>query len=415
MVLEVECESYGRVNDRAFAGRDYPECFRERSLLRLEIKIAATRASRCAGRPASHRPEQTVPQVLVQQIFLAVATLALLAGAITLIRRRRLTFAGGILWVGISALGLLGAALLPTIDIVGDIIGVAPAAVFTGIASVLLGLIALLLSLQVSSLEHTLQDTVEAIGIAGVNPALQPDSRNEILAIVPAFNEARSLGDVVKGLIALGLPVLVVNDGSRDETAEVARMSGASVLNLPANLGVGGALRAGLRYAQRQGFSAVVQCDGDGQHPAEAVKALLDQQSPEYDLLIGSRFVESYRSIDGLGRRFAIASLARLASRSAQTRISDSTSGLRLMRRPLLDEVATHIPRHYLGDTFEIVIAATRSGYRVAEIPVAMKARRFGISTASPASAIGLTLRVLLAATLRIQRPFTPPERGPLR
>jgi hypothetical protein len=354
-----------------------------------------------------------VTQVLAQQLLLGCVALALLTGTVALVRDRRLTFAGGVLWLGIGAIGLVGAVLLPSVDFVGDLIGIAPSAVFASSASVLLGLIALLLSLQVSSLEQSLQNTVESIGLAAVGPMLHPETDGDLLAIVPAYNEARSVGEVVDGLRALGLPVLVVNDGSSDATAAVARSCGASVLDLPSNLGVGGALRAGLRYARQQGFAGVIQCDGDGQHPPGAVRALIERGAPEVDLLIGSRFTESHQDIGGFARRSAITTLSRLASRAAGVRISDSTSGLRLIRRPLLDEMAAHIPRHYLGDTFEIVIAAARSGYRIAEVPVTMEPRRHGTSTASPASAIGLTLRVLLAATLRVQRPFSAADRGP--
>jgi hypothetical protein len=355
----------------------------------------------------------TVTRVLAQQLILGGVAGALLAGTVALVRRDRLTFAGGVLWFGIGVLGLIGALLVPRIGSVGSLLGVVPAAVFTGSASILLGLIALLLSVQVSGLERSLQDAIESIGLAGLGSALHPADDDDLLVVVPAFNEARSIAGVVAGLRELGLKVLVVSDGSRDRTVAAALGAGASVLDLPANLGVGGALRAGLRYARRQGFSSVITCDADGQHPREAVEALIAQRHQPVDLLIGSRFTASHRLIDGFARQSAIATLSRIASRAAGVRISDSTSGLRLIRRPLLDEICAHIPRHFLGDTFEIVVAAARGGYRIAEVPVTMEARLHGTSTASPASAVGLTIRVLLAATLRVRRPFAAAQSSP--
>jgi glycosyltransferase involved in cell wall biosynthesis len=225
---------------------------------------------------------------------------------------------------------------------------------------------------------------------------------------VPAFNEARSVGAVVEGLRAEGLSVLVVDDGSTNGTAAIARSAGAGVVQLATNLGVGGALRAGIRYALNNGYSQVVQCDGDGQHPAEEVVRLLsDASSQGVHLLVGSRLTApGSRRGEGFVRRVALGLLALLASRSVGHRVTDSTSGLRVIRRPLLDALAERMPRHYLGDTCEVMVSSGRAGFIVAEIPVAMRDRTHGSSTAPWTAAVGLTLRASLVALLRLHRRF---------
>jgi hypothetical protein len=345
---------------------------------------------------------------LIQQSLLGALAIILIIATATLMRRERLSFTGGLLWLGVGAITAVGSLALPNIDALGRLLGVLPAAAFAAIVTVLLGSIAFLLSLRVSKLETALRDTSEAVARISIDLSGMREhaDRSDILVIVPAFNEERSVGDVVTALVRTGLRVLVVDDGSTDRTADIARAAGADVLRLPTNLGVGGALRAAFRVAREAGFDRVIQCDGDGQHPPEAVRRLLDAEDEEVDLLIGSRFTQGFEEVQGIARRTAIRMLAALASGSVGTRVTDSTSGLRLIREPLLGEVARNLPRHYLGDTFELVIASGRAGYRISEVPVRMLPRQHGTSSASPISAVGLTLRAVLVAILRVQRPY---------
>lgn len=345
---------------------------------------------------------------LLQQSLLLVVSASLLVIASVTARRGRLSFGTAVMWSGIGLLGMLAALLIPAVGRIGLFLGLLPAAVLAAGASVVLATIAFTLSLRVSSLESALQLVTEAFAMAAADGPPPPATEEATVAIVPAFNEARSVGAVVDGLLELGLPVIVVDDGSTDGTAEVARLHGATVVALPTNLGVGGALRAGIRLALRRGFTQVIQCDADGQHPPEAVRSLLDaQRSDPHDLLIGSRFTaQGAGRGEGLVRRTAMTLLAAFASRATGVRITDATSGLRAIRRPLLDQVAAHLPRHYLGDTFEVLLSAGRADYRVAEHPVRMDERRFGASTASFGAAIGLTARAMLVAILRAHPRF---------
>lgn len=353
--------------------------------------------------------------LLLQQAILFAVSGVLSALAILAARRGRLTFGTAAMWSGIAALGFGAALILPFVNRIGLFLGLLPAAVLAATASAVLAAIAFTLSLRVSALESSLQTTIEALAITGLEPAQSSSPWHLTVAVVPAFNEEKTVGDVVCALLELGLPVIVVDDGSTDATSSVAANCGATVVVLATNLGVGGALRAGIRFAIRSGFDQVVQCDADGQHPSSAVRALLEAQSRDpHDLLIGSRFATSgTRRGQTLIRRTAMALLATFASRASGVKISDATSGLRVIRQPLLGELAQHLPRHYLGDTFEVLVSAGRAGYRVGEIPVTMCDRAYGTSSASFSAALGLTLRAILVAVLRGHPRFSPNRRSP--
>lgn len=225
-----------------------------------------------------------------------------------------------------------------------------------------------------------------------------------LLVVTPAFNEAPSIGGVVRNVIGAGYSCLVVDDGSTDTTHIAASEAGATVLRLPFNSGVGGALRAGFVYAVRNGFDAVVQVDADGQHPAECIADLIEAaQQKNADMVIGSRFFQENDStfLVGKTRRFAMRVLANRASAATRARITDATSGFRLIRGQLLHELSKHLPAYYLGDTFEALVAAGQAGYRVIEVPVTMSERRFGVSSASTRQATKWTFRALLTAGIR--------------
>ena len=196
----------------------------------------------------------------------------------------------------------------------------------------------------------------------------------------------------------------MVDDGSTDDTSLVAEQSGAEVLRLPVNLGVGGALRAAFRFAVERGYTSVVQVDGDGQHPTHQIPDL-KRAAAEHDahLVIGSRYLSDDATLTQSGwRRFAMRLLGWSVSRAVGRRITDSTSGFRLIREPLLSEFAAEFPSYYLGDTYEATIAAARAGYTVVEVPAALRPRSSGISSASNTRAIVLIAKVLVVTLLRL-------------
>ncbi|MBM3672178.1 MAG: glycosyltransferase family 2 protein [Actinobacteria bacterium] len=231
----------------------------------------------------------------------------------------------------------------------------------------------------------------------------------EVVVVIPAHDEAATVGDVVQAVRDHGMPVVVVDDGSTDETGELALRAGATVLRLPINLGVGAALRCGFRYAAERGYEIAVQCDADGQHDPASVQALVQAMRDEHaHLVIGNRFGTS-DSFDIPGpRRFVMRILARVASRSAGTRIDDATSGFRAVRTPLLQEFADRYPAQYLGDTFEVLVASARAGYRVVSTPALIRERQGGVRSAGTAASLAFLVRALLVVVLRIGTRYRP-------
>lgn len=225
------------------------------------------------------------------------------------------------------------------------------------------------------------------------------------LVVVPAWNEESSIGAVVRDLRTHGFDVLVVDDGSTDRTGVMARSEGALVATLPFNLGVGAALRCGFRYATAAGYDVAVQCDADGQHPIDHIHELVASVSETgIHMVIGSRFANASSSTMHVSavRRFAMMILSRSASRAAGSRITDSTSGFRAIKQPLLGELAESISPYYLGDTYEAIVSAGRAGYAVREVYAPITERTHGQSSANPIKAARLTVKAILSAILHV-------------
>lgn len=233
------------------------------------------------------------------------------------------------------------------------------------------------------------------------------------LVVVPAWNEESSIGRVVRDLLAQGFDVLVVDDGSTDRTGATALSEGALLATLPFNLGVGAALRCGFRFATAAGYDVAVQCDADGQHPVDHIKKLVHQiVSSDAHMIIGSRFLEIDRRSMKVStvRRTAMHVLSFSASRAAGSRITDSTSGFRAIRQPLLSELAQKISPYYLGDTYEAIVSAGRAGYQVQEIYTPIAERTHGVSSARPLTAARLAIKAILSAFLNVNPRLMGPE-----
>jgi len=228
--------------------------------------------------------------------------------------------------------------------------------------------------------------------------------QTNVLVVIPAYNEAETVGSIVREICTLGFTTLVICDGSSDITSEVAHNAGAKTLKLAYNLGVGGALRAGFLFACREGYEAIVQIDADGQHPPRHISDLVEEANrSSSDFIIGSRFLgpSTLMHISRV-RRYMMRVLAASASRAANTQITDSTSGFRLIRRPLLDQFSVSFASNYLGDTYEAIVAAGRGNYSISEIPVEIVHRAFGKSSASRLQSVWLVIKVLIVVLLGI-------------
>lgn len=191
------------------------------------------------------------------------------------------------------------------------------------------------------------------------------------------------MGEIVAQTVRLGLRACVVDDGSKDETAAVARRAGATVLSHEVRRGRGAALRTGFAFAARDGYQCVVSVDADGQHDVRDVSTLLACiEATGSDMVIGSRFTHSgggYRI--GYVRRLAMNIVtSRVRSVTRARALTDSTSGFCAVRRPLLDQFAEVYPAGFLSDTAEILVRTHAAGWCVTETPVRMTPRRFGRS-----------------------------------
>lgn len=226
------------------------------------------------------------------------------------------------------------------------------------------------------------------------------------LTIVPAYNEAGAIARVIRDLRrhAPWSDVLVVDDGSADDTADIARRAGARVLVLPVNLGIGGAVQTGYRYAYRHGYDVAFQFDGDGQHRARWLRALAAPIAPgEADLVVGSRFLKP-RGMTARGMRWVgIKMLAAAASLVLRRRITDPTSGCRAAGRRAIGLFAHEYPQDYPEP--ESLVLVHRQGFRLCERPVTMRRRRHGTSSIGLALGVHYMTRVLLAVFMSALKP----------
>jgi glycosyltransferase involved in cell wall biosynthesis len=227
-----------------------------------------------------------------------------------------------------------------------------------------------------------------------------------VLVIVPAWNEEVSVGRTVAEIRRTNpdVDVLVVDDGSGDRTAQRAAEAGARVARLPFNLGVGGAMRTGYRYAQRNGYDVAVQIDADGQHDPSFLPRLLARLD-DADIVIGARFAHDGDTYRVRGpRRWAMVLLAKVLSRIGRTRITDTTSGFRVANRKAIAVFGAHYPAEYLGDTVESLVIALRTGCTVTQEPVDMRVREAGQASQSPFRSTIYLLRAVVALGLALVR-----------
>jgi glycosyltransferase involved in cell wall biosynthesis len=232
---------------------------------------------------------------------------------------------------------------------------------------------------------------------AGLRPT-EYCNHMKILVIIPAYNEEESLPGVIRDLRdnAPEADVLVVNDGSRDATGRIAREMGALVVELPFNLGIGGAMQTGYRYAARNLYDIAIQFDGDGQHVAAEIKKLLQPlDDGTADIVIGSRFLvpESYKvsAFRGLG----IWIFSFILSRILGTAVTDSTSGFRAANRRVIEFFSRVYPDDY--PEVEALVLLHKVNLRMAEVAVTMRERTGGRSSITATQSVYYMAKVLLA------------------
>ena len=235
------------------------------------------------------------------------------------------------------------------------------------------------------------------------------------IAIVPARNEAGAIAGVIDELRAFdpGLDVVVVDDGSTDLTADVAAARGAAVVRLPFNLGIGGAVQTGFKYALEHGYEIAVRLDGDGQHdPQELPKLLGPLAAGEADIIVGSRFADgssSYRP--PFARRAGIIWFARLVSLLTRQRVTDTTSGFQAVNRLGIRLFAADYPHDY--PEVEATVMVFKHRLRLKEVPVRMREREHGTSHITVLRSLYYAVKVTLALLVGVfRRTAVPLEEG---
>lgn len=229
------------------------------------------------------------------------------------------------------------------------------------------------------------------------------------MALVPAYNEQGSIGAVIDEIRAVDpeIEIVVVDDGSRDDTAGAAAARGARVLRLPFNVGIGGAVQTGYRYAHEHGFDIALRVDGDGQHdPAwfgELAKPVL---SGHADVAVGSRFIASKGYRSSRSRRQAIRLLAWTVTLLVGGRVTDPTSGFQVTNRRAIALFAAYYPHDY--PEVEATVLAAKAGLRRAEVPVEMRERTAGRSSIGAVRSVYYMVKVMLAIFIAVFR--RPPE-----
>ena len=230
-----------------------------------------------------------------------------------------------------------------------------------------------------------------------------------VLVILPAYNEAATIGRVIAALRreAPEYGIVVIDDGSHDETAEVVRAErGVSLVQLPYNLGIGGAMQTGYKFALRNGYDIAVQCDSDGQHPVDRIKDLVAHViNGDADLIIGSRYVADTAYTPSVTRRVGKSILSRLVDAIIGLGITDTTSGFRAANLKVIAIFAEQYPEDY--PEAEALVILHKHGLKAAEVAVEMLPRQGGRTSIRPPHALYYMVKVALAIFIDLFRKFS--------
>lgn len=226
-----------------------------------------------------------------------------------------------------------------------------------------------------------------------------------VLIIIPAYNEERSIKKVIEEVKNLNsnLDILVINDGSCDNTGKIARSCGVKVIDLPFNLGIGGAVQTGFIYAKNENYDIAVQLDGDGQHDPKFIKDLLALiENNEVDVVIGSRFNGIVNYNTPVLRKIGMKFFSKFIKVLTGLDIKDTTSGFRAVNRKVIEYFADKYPLDY--PEVDVIVRLHKKGFKIKEIPVYMKAREYGRSSITPLRAVYYMVKVSFALFINYLR-----------
>ena len=345
----------------------------------------------------------------IQYIAIALS-LALFVGVLELIRRGKLREEYSLIWLGSALVFLVFSIWRGAFDAIANFLGIAYGPSLLLLAILVSGFLLLVhFSIIVSRLSEREVRLVQELAIARAiasRPAEMDRRNSDIIVIVPAFNEEAALPEVLRELGELQpeVDIVVVDDASSDATAKVARQGGARLLRLPINLGIGGAVQTGFRYARDLDYEIAIQVDGDGQHPAEGIASLIERiRTGDADAVIGSRFIEGAGFQSTPFRRIGIRAFAWMSRATAGVDIKDTTSGFRAYNRPATAFLAESYASDY--PEVEAITQLARNGFTIREVPVQMRERQGGESSISTLRSFYYLVKVGLASAVSAFRP----------
>ena len=339
------------------------------------------------------------------QIFSILFSLFIFFFIFGLVKNKRIREEYSLLWFTMSCFFLYLSLDRFAIDRLGNLLGIAyPPSVLTLMTTGFTFLLLIHLTVVLTKLSEQNKELIQEMGLWRCEAQKR---ESDILLIVPAYNEEKNIAAVIEDLETLHVDVdiLVINDGSTDKTAQFARSSGrARVVDLPKNLGIGGAVQTGFKYAARNNYQIAIQFDGDGQHRADEIPKLLRVLHEQgVNMVIGSRFLESqagYRST--FARRIGIRLFQSVNSLLIGQRITDNTSGFRAYDRPAIAFLARNYPVDYPEP--EAVILLGRNGFNIAEVFTPMRQRQGGDSSIAGIKGGYYMVKVLLAILMTALR-----------
>jgi hypothetical protein len=332
------------------------------------------------------------------QFFSILFSLFIFFFIFSLVKNRRVKEEYSILWFAMSFFLLYMSLDRYAIDRLGSLFGIAyPPSVLTLMTTGFTFLLLIHITVVVTRLSDQNKELIQEMGLSQLRPV---PPRHDLLIIIPAYNEAANIGRVIEDLLGsqVGLDILVINDGSIDATSQTARgFDGVAVIDLSKNLGIGGAVQTGFKYAARQGYNRALQFDGDGQHlVAEIPKMIAALEQSQCDMVVGSRFLGTnagFRST--FVRRLGIRVFDVLNSLLIRQRVTDNTSGFRLYERRTIEFLALHYPVDYPEP--EAVILLGKNGFRMSEVAVEMRERQGGGSSIAGIRGAYYMIKVVLA------------------
>lgn len=227
----------------------------------------------------------------------------------------------------------------------------------------------------------------------------------KVLVIIPAYNEENTIHNVIQKIKqAYKCDIVVINDGSTDSTAKIASNHGARVINHPFNLGIGGAMQTGYQFAKQNNYDIAIQIDADGQHDPIYIEKLVNHMTQEnFDMVIGSRYVNktSYKSC--LSRRIGMVFFSFIIWMLTGQKIKDTTSGFRAVNKHIIDYFAANYPADY--PEVDVLVRLYKKNYKISELSVEMSERQGGVSSITPFKSLYYMVKVSLSLVINYLRP----------